>query len=51
MGEISASKYVVQAGWSSVPHLDEKTKRELLASTPPTVPLYCLWLNSAPLIP
>ena len=26
---------MVNAGWSSVPHLDEKAKRELLASTPP----------------
>lgn len=35
MPEISPSKYLVQAGWSDVPHLDEKTKRELLESTPP----------------
>lgn len=28
------SKYVVNAGWDDVPHLDEKTKTELLASTP-----------------
>jgi hypothetical protein len=33
--EISSSKYLVAAGWDDVPHLDEKTKRELLASTPP----------------
>jgi hypothetical protein len=33
--EISASKYTVFAGWDDVPHLDERTKRELLASTPP----------------
>lgn len=34
MGEVSASRYIVQAGWDSVPHLDEKTKKELLESTP-----------------
>jgi hypothetical protein len=33
--EVSPSKYLVSAGWDDVPHLDEKTKRELLASTPP----------------
>lgn len=35
MPEISSSKYLVTAGWSDVPHLDEKTKAELLAATPP----------------
>jgi hypothetical protein len=35
MPEVSASKYLVAAGWDDVPHLDEKTKRELLAATPP----------------
>jgi hypothetical protein len=35
MPEITASRYLVQAGWDDVPHLDEKTKRELLASTMP----------------
>lgn len=35
MPEISPSRYLVQAGWDSAPHLDEKTKAELLASTPP----------------
>lgn len=35
MPEISPSKYLVQAGWDDVPHLDEKAKAELLASTPP----------------
>lgn len=35
MGQVSASKYMVQAGWDDIPHLDEKTKRELLAETPP----------------
>jgi hypothetical protein len=35
MPEISPSKYMVQAGWDDVPHLDEKTKKELLDSTPP----------------
>lgn len=34
MPEISNSKYLVTAGWNDVPHLDEETKRELLASTP-----------------
>lgn len=31
--EISPSKYRVDCGWQDVPHLDEKTKRELLEST------------------
>ncbi|MCO5072108.1 MAG: hypothetical protein M9944_12960 [Rhizobiaceae bacterium] len=35
MPAITASRYLVQAGWDSVPHLDEKTKKELLESTPP----------------
>jgi len=35
MPEISESKYLVQASWDDVPHLDEKTKAELLAATPP----------------
>jgi hypothetical protein len=35
MPEISPSKYLVQAGWSDVPHLDERTKNDLWASTPP----------------
>lgn len=35
MPQISESKYLVTCGWDDVPHLDEKTKRELLASTPP----------------
>lgn len=30
----SESKYLVTAGWDDVPHLDEKTKNELLAATP-----------------
>jgi len=34
MPEISASKYRVTAGWNDVPHLNEKTKVELLAATP-----------------
>ena len=34
MGEVSSSRYIVQAGWDSVPHLDDKTKQELLDSTP-----------------
>lgn len=35
MPRISASRYLVTAGWDDVPHLDERTKAELLASTPP----------------
>lgn len=35
MPEISPSRYVVHAGWDHVPHLDERTKQELIASTPP----------------
>ncbi len=35
MPAVSSSKYLVMAGWDDVPHLDEKTKRELLESTPP----------------
>lgn len=35
MPEVTPSKYLVTAGWDSVPHLDEKTKKELLDSTPP----------------
>jgi hypothetical protein len=35
MPEITPSRYLVQAGWSDIPHMDEKTKKELLDSTPP----------------
>lgn len=35
MPEITPSKYMVNAGWDDVPHLDEATKRELLAGTAP----------------
>lgn len=35
MPEITPSKYLVNAGWQDVPHLDEKTKEELRRSTPP----------------
>jgi hypothetical protein len=35
MPEISPSKYVVNAGWDQAPHLDEKTKTQMLAATPP----------------
>lgn len=35
MPAVSESKFVVTAGWADVPHLDEQTKKELLASTPP----------------
>lgn len=31
----SEGKFLVQAGWDDVPHLDEDQKRKLLASTPP----------------
>jgi hypothetical protein len=40
MPEISPSKYMVQAGWDDAPHLDDKTKAELLSATPP-------WLRDA----
>ena len=33
--ESRLSKYVVQAGWKDVPHLDEEEKRKLIANTPP----------------
>jgi hypothetical protein len=35
MPAVSESRYLVQAGWSDVPHLSEQTQRELLASTLP----------------
>lgn len=35
MPAVTASKYLVSAGWDDVPHLDAKTKAELLESTPP----------------
>lgn len=35
MPEITAGKYLVQAGWDDAPHLDEKTKKELWDATPP----------------
>lgn len=35
MPEVSPSKYLVNAGWDHAPHLDEKTKQELLDATPP----------------
>lgn len=35
-----ASRALITAGWNQVPHLDEETKRELLAETPP-------WLREA----
>lgn len=34
MPEITPSKYLVTAGWNDIPHLDAKTKAELLAATP-----------------
>lgn len=34
MPEVSRGKYLVNAGWDDVPHLDENTKADLLASTP-----------------
>lgn len=34
MPQVTESRYLVMAGWDDVPHLDERTKRELLASTP-----------------
>ncbi len=35
-----ASRALITAGWNDVPHLDDETKRELLAETPP-------WLREA----
>lgn len=35
MPEVNSSKYLVQAGWDDVPHLDSDTKADLLANTPP----------------
>lgn len=35
MPAVSDGKYLVQAGWNDVPHLDERVKRDLLESTPP----------------
>jgi hypothetical protein len=35
MPAVSESKYLTNAGWDSVPHLDAETKRQLLAETPP----------------
>lgn len=34
-GEARHSKYVVQAGWKDVPHLDAEERRKLTANTPP----------------
>ena len=35
MPEISASKFLVNAGWADVPHLSETTKKQLYDETPP----------------
>lgn len=35
MSHVTDSKAMVQAGWDDVPHLDETTKAEMLASIPP----------------
>ena len=35
MPAITESKYMVQAGWQDVPHLDDSAKRELMSSIPP----------------
>ncbi|MBF5091925.1 hypothetical protein F1640_18390 [Novosphingobium sp. NBM11] len=35
MPEVNSSKYLVTAGWDDVPHIEEQTKAELLANTPP----------------
>ena len=34
MPRVTESKYLVMAGWDDVPHLSERTKRELLDGTP-----------------
>lgn len=33
-GDIGGGRYVVRAGWDDIPHLDEKTKQQLLESYP-----------------
>lgn len=35
MPAVTDSKYLTNAGWNDIPHLDEKTKAELLRETPP----------------
>jgi hypothetical protein len=35
MPAVSEAKYMTNAGWDDVPHLDAKTKKDLLDSTPP----------------
>lgn len=35
MPQISPTRYTVNAGWDSAPHLDERTKAAMLAATPP----------------
>jgi hypothetical protein len=35
MPAVSESRYLTNAGWDDVPHLDEQTKKELLESTQP----------------
>ena len=35
MPAVTATRYLVTAGWDDVPHLDAKTKRELWDSSPP----------------
>ncbi len=35
MTQISKTKYLVSAGWDDAPHLDEETKADMLAATPP----------------
>lgn len=35
MPEVGLSRYIVNAGWDDVPHLDEKAKAELLETTEP----------------
>lgn len=35
MGEITPSRYVVNAGWIDAPHIDAKTQKQMLDATPP----------------
>lgn len=35
MPAVGASKYMVNAGWDDIPHLDSQTKKDLWDSTPP----------------
>lgn len=40
MPQVSPSKYTVSAGWRDAPHIDPKTREQMLAATPP-------WMRAA----